>query len=78
MRRLVGTIGVALAGLFTHAAGTWGQGHDHGGGQAQGHQAAQACLIEFEKVVGEGRGREGCENQYRDRRKAHGREHPQV
>ena len=55
MRRLVGTIAVALAGLFTHAAGTWGQ-HDHGGGQAQGHQAAQACAIEFEKVVGEGRG----------------------
>ena len=55
MRRLVGTIAVALAGLFTHAAGTWGQ-HDHGGGQAQGHQAAQACAIEFEQVVGEGRG----------------------
>src|SRR2546426_12347292 len=55
MRRLVGTIAVALAGLLTHAAVTWGQ-HDHGGGQAQGHQAAQACAIEFEKVVGEGRG----------------------
>ncbi len=24
MRRLVGTIAVALAGLFTHAAVTWG------------------------------------------------------
>ena len=55
MRRLVGTIAVALAGLLTHAAGTWGQ-HDHSSGQAQGHQAAQACAIEFEKVVGEGRG----------------------
>jgi Spy/CpxP family protein refolding chaperone len=57
MRRLVGTtaLTVTLAGLFGHAALTSGQ-HDHGGGQAQGHQAAQACAIEFEKVVGEGRG----------------------
>jgi Spy/CpxP family protein refolding chaperone len=57
MRRLVGmtALTVTLAGLFGHAALTSGQ-HDHGGGQAQGHQAAQACAIEFEKVVGEGRG----------------------
>jgi Spy/CpxP family protein refolding chaperone len=57
MRRLVWTtaLTVTLAGFFGYAALTSGQ-HDHGGGQAQGHQAAQACATEFDKVVGEGRG----------------------
>jgi len=57
MRRLVWSTAlmVTLAELFGYAALTSGQ-HDHGGGQAQGHQAAQACATEFDEVVGEGRG----------------------
>jgi Spy/CpxP family protein refolding chaperone len=44
-----------VAGLLT-AGGALAQ---HGGpqhGQGQGHQAAKACIDEFNKVVGEGRG----------------------
>jgi Spy/CpxP family protein refolding chaperone len=57
MRRLVRTaaVTVTVAGLSGYAALTSGQ-HDHGGGPEQGHQAAQACATEFDKVVGEGRG----------------------
>lgn len=54
MRRTIAAIAVVtLAGLSGGAAATWGQ---HGHGHAGGHQAAQACLSEFDKVVGEGRG----------------------
>ena len=47
---------LAVAALF--AAGSsvsWGQ-HGHGAGHDGGHQAAQACAVEFDKVIGEGRG----------------------
>src|SRR3989442_10201178 len=57
MRRLPGTaMAVAtLAGCLTLAVVTWAQ-HAHDAGHAQGHQAAQACATEFEKVIGDGRG----------------------
>jgi Spy/CpxP family protein refolding chaperone len=56
MRRTMAAMAVVmLAGLSGGAAITWGQ-HDHGAGHAGGHQAAQACASEFDKVVGEGRG----------------------
>ncbi len=42
---------VALCGTGTSVS--WGQ-HEHG--HAGGHQAAEACSAEFDKVVGEGRG----------------------
>jgi len=42
-----------LALLGTASSASWGQ-HDHG--HAGGHQAAEACSAEFDKVVGEGRG----------------------
>jgi Spy/CpxP family protein refolding chaperone len=45
---------VAVVALFGVASSpSWGQ-HDHG--HAGGHQAAEACSAEFDKVVGEGRG----------------------
>lgn len=45
---------VATAGLLgTASSVSWGQ---HGHGHEGGHQAAQACSAEFDKVVGEGRG----------------------
>ena len=43
--------GVAL--LAADSSVSWGQ---HGHGHPGGHQAAQACADEFDKVVGEGRG----------------------
>src|SRR5438128_9616536 len=46
---------VALAGLAAGATATRAQ-HAHGGASAPGHQVAQTCATEFEKVVGEGRG----------------------
>src|SRR2546429_1383533 len=46
---------VALAGLAAGATATRAQ-HAHGGASAPGHQVAQTCASEFEKVVGEGRG----------------------
>src|SRR5213592_2364397 len=57
MRRvMVGVIAaVGLAGLAAGATATRAQ-HAHGGAGAQGHQVAQTCASEFEKVVGEGRG----------------------
>jgi Spy/CpxP family protein refolding chaperone len=48
---------VVAAALSLIAAVAWAQhGHGGAGGHEAGHQAAQACLSEFEKVVGEGRG----------------------
>ena len=45
---------VATIALFgTGSSVSWGQ-HDHG--HVGGHQAAEACSAEFDKVVGEGRG----------------------
>ncbi len=45
---------VATAGLLgTASSVSWGQ---HGHGHEGGHQAAEACAAEFDKVVGEGRG----------------------
>jgi Spy/CpxP family protein refolding chaperone len=45
---------VATAGLLgTASSVSWGQ---HGHGHEGGHQAAEACSTEFDKVVGEGRG----------------------
>ena len=57
MRRvMVGVIAaVGLAGLTAGTTVTRAQ-HAHGGAGAQGHQVAQTCASEFEKVVGEGRG----------------------
>jgi Spy/CpxP family protein refolding chaperone len=46
---------MALAGLLGGAAAAWGQ-HGHSGSHEEGHRAAQACAIEFEQVVGTGRG----------------------
>jgi Spy/CpxP family protein refolding chaperone len=45
---------VAIGALFTTASSvSWGQ-NEHG--HAGGHQAAEACSAEFDKVVAEGRG----------------------
>src|SRR5438876_11220639 len=57
MRRvMVGVIAaVGLAGLTAGTTVTRAQ-HAHGGAGAQGHQVAQTCASEFEKVVGQGRG----------------------
>jgi Spy/CpxP family protein refolding chaperone len=45
---------VTVLGLFAaDSSVSWGQ---HGHGHEGGHQAAQACAVEFDKVVGEGRG----------------------
>jgi Spy/CpxP family protein refolding chaperone len=45
---------VAMGALFTAASSvSWSQ-HEHG--HAGGHQAAEACSAEFDKVVAEGRG----------------------
>ena len=53
-RRILTTAAIAVAGLVgTGASVSWGQ-HDHG--HPGGHQAAEACAVEFDKVVGEGRG----------------------
>ena len=46
---------VGLAGLTAGTTVTRAQ-HAHGGAGAQGHQVAQTCASDFEKVVGEGRG----------------------
>jgi hypothetical protein len=53
MRRASVTAAVVTA-FAALAAAAWAQ-HGHGGTGAPGHQAAQACLTEFEQVVGEGR-----------------------
>src|SRR4029453_19664342 len=55
--RILLTTTVAVGGLFgTALSVSWGQ-HSHGGdGHASGHQAAEACSAEFDKVVADGRG----------------------
>src|SRR5205809_1053100 len=54
MRRVMlgGVVAVTLAAA---AAIAWAQ-HGHGSMGAEGHQVAQACATEFEKVVSDGRG----------------------
>jgi len=54
MRRVMlgGVVAVTLAAL---AAIAWAQ-HGHGSAGVEGHQVAQACATEFEKVVSDGRG----------------------
>src|SRR2546427_480384 len=54
MRGVIFGAGVAVV-LTAVAAIAWAQ-HGHGSVGAEGHQVAQACATEFEKVVGEGRG----------------------
>jgi len=50
--RVVLSSAVMMVALFgTAASVSWGQ-HGHG----RGHQAAEVCSAEFDKVVGEGRG----------------------
>jgi len=44
---------MAVALFGTSASVSWGQ---HGHGHTGGHQAAEACSAEFDKVVGDGRG----------------------
>jgi Spy/CpxP family protein refolding chaperone len=52
--RILMTTIVATAGLLgTASSVSWGQ---HGHGHDGGHQVAEACSAEFDKVVGEGRG----------------------
>jgi len=52
--RILMTTIVATAGLLGAASSvSWGQ---HGHGHDGGHEAAEACSAEFDKVVGEGRG----------------------
>jgi Spy/CpxP family protein refolding chaperone len=53
MRVLTATV-VTVVGLFAaDSSVSWGQ---HGHGHEGGHQAAQACAVEFDQVVGDGRG----------------------
>src|SRR5881296_2632536 len=54
MRGVIFGAGVAVV-LAAAAAIAWAQ-HGHGSVGADGHQVAEACATEFEKVVGEGRG----------------------
>jgi len=49
-------LGVAAGIAITVAAAAASAQHGHGGAGAEGHQMAQACASEFEKVVGDGRG----------------------
>ncbi len=49
-------LGVVVGIAVTAAAAAASAQHGHGGAGAEGHQMAQACATEFEKVVGEGRG----------------------
>src|SRR5262245_57121371 len=52
--RILTTVVVACVALLAaDSSVSWGQ---HGHGHPAGHQAAQACADEFDKVVGEGRG----------------------
>ena len=46
---------VIVALLAAGSSVSWGQ-PGHGGEHEGGHQAAQACAVEFDNVVGEGRG----------------------
>src|SRR3989442_15697886 len=54
MRGVIFGAGAAVV-LAAAAAIAWAQ-HGHGSAGAEGHQVAQACVTEFEKVVGDGRG----------------------
>ncbi len=55
--RILLTTTVAVGGLFgTASSVSWGQHSHGGGGHAGGHQAAEACSAEFDKVVADGRG----------------------
>ena len=49
-------LGVAAGIAITAAAAAASAQHGHGAAGAEGHQMAQACAAEFEKVVGDGRG----------------------
>ena len=49
-------LGVVVGIAVTAAAAAASAQHGHGGAGAEGHQMAQACAAEFEKVVGDGRG----------------------
>ncbi|PYN02357.1 MAG: hypothetical protein DME07_10850 [Candidatus Rokuibacteriota bacterium] len=49
------TMVMTLAAIGLVASLAWAQ-HAHDGSPSRGHQAAQACETEFEKVVGDGRG----------------------
>jgi len=49
-------LGVTVGIAITAAAVAASAQHGHGAAGAEGHQMAQACASEFEKVVGEGRG----------------------
>ena len=49
------TMLMTLAAIGLVASLAWAQ-HAHDGSPSRGHQAAQACETEFEKVVGDGRG----------------------
>jgi Spy/CpxP family protein refolding chaperone len=49
-------LGVVAGIAITAAAAAASAQHGHGGAGAEGHEIAQACATEFEKVVGEGRG----------------------
>jgi Spy/CpxP family protein refolding chaperone len=50
----VWTVAIAVAALLSAGSSvSWGQ---HGHGHEGGHQAAEACAVEFDKVVAEGRG----------------------
>ena len=52
-RIVLSSVVMAIALFGTGASVSWGQ---HGHGHAGGHQAAETCSAEFDKVVGEGRG----------------------
>jgi len=52
-RIVLSSVVMAVALFGTGASVSWGQ---HGHGHAGGHQAAETCSAEFDKVVGEGRG----------------------
>src|SRR3989475_8751893 len=54
MRGVIFGAGAAVV-LAAAAAIAWAQ-HGHGSVGAEGHQVAQACVTEFEKVVSDGRG----------------------
>ena len=52
--RIAPSSAVMTVALFgTSASVSWGQ---HGHGHTGGHQAAEACSAEFDKVIGDGRG----------------------
>jgi Spy/CpxP family protein refolding chaperone len=50
------TTSIVAAALLTTGSALAQHGGHHQHGDGQGHQAAQACIDQFNKVVGEGRG----------------------